>query len=397
MGVKPASTSAQAPPRADRGARIPFNRAARAGDEQENIDAAIEGGHLAADGPFTAKCGEWLSTALGSPVLLVQSCTAALEIAAMLAEIGPGDEVIMPSYTFVSTANAFVGRGATPVFVDIDEQTLNIDAAAVEAAVSSRTRAIVPVHYAGVGCEMPDLLACADAHGLTVIEDAAQGLLASRGERPLGTFGPLGCLSFHETKNVTCGEGGALIVNDPALWERAEILREKGTDRSRFFRKQTDKYTWMDVGSSYALSEISAAFLSAQLGAAAQFTERRLAIWQAYHEGFGDLEAAGLLRRPVVPGACRHNAHMYYLLLPSRQRREVLISHLGERDIGAVFHYVPLHSSPGGERYGRAVGGLPVTDDVSDRLVRLPLWPEMAEAEVERVISAVRDFVAPGS
>jgi len=376
--------------------RIPFNRAARAGTEQQNIDAAIEGGHLAADGPFTARCNDWLASELGSPALLVQSCTAALEMAAMLAEIGPGDEVIMPSYTFVSTANAFVGRGATPVFVDIEESSLNIDVSAAERAVSERTKAIVPVHYAGVGCEMDGLLDCAAAHELVVIEDAAQGLLASRDDRPLGTFGPLGCLSFHETKNVTCGEGGALVVNDLGLLERAEILREKGTDRSRFFRGQTDKYTWTDVGSSYALSEIAAAFLHAQLEAARRFTERRLQIWQGYHGAFGDLEAGGVLRRPVVPAACRHNAHMYYLLLPSQRERDGLIRHLGERQIGAVFHYVPLHSSPGGRRYGRAVGALSVTDDVSARLVRLPLWPEMSDLDVTRVIDAVRDFTGRG-
>jgi dTDP-4-amino-4,6-dideoxygalactose transaminase len=393
MDVKPSSVQSDPVVPSGQGVRIPFNRAARAGPEQRNIDAAIAGGHLAADGPFTGKCREWLSSELGSPVLLVQSCTAALEMAAMLAGIGPGDEVIMPSYTFVSTANAFVSRGATPVFVDVDEQTLNIDVAAAQAALSERTKALVAVHYGGVGCEMQELLQLSDENGLTMIEDAAQGLLASRYGRPLGTFGPLGCLSFHETKNVTCGEGGALIVNDSELLERAEILREKGTDRSRFFRGQTDKYTWMDIGSSYALSEIAAAFLYAQLEAAASFTERRLEIWDAYHRAFGRLEAVGELRRPVIPQTCRHNAHMYYLLLPSRPRREGLIEYLRQRRIGAVFHYVPLHSSPGGLRYGRTAGELTVTDDVSSRLVRLPLWPEMTDADVSRVIEAILDFV----
>jgi dTDP-4-amino-4,6-dideoxygalactose transaminase len=378
----------------DPATRIPFNRAARAGSEHVNIDIAIKGGHLAADGPFTAKCGEWMSSRLGSPALLVHSCTAALEMAAMLAEIGPGDEVIMPSYTFVSTANAFVVKGATPVFVDVSESTLNIDGSTLDGAVSERTKAIVPVHYAGVACEMDEIREFAAAHALTVIEDAAQGLLSSVGERPLGTLGQLGALSFHETKNVTCGEGGALIVNDPSLMERAEIIREKGTDRSRFFRGQTDKYTWMDAGSSYAMSEIAAAFLHAQFEAADRLTARRLEIWGQYHEGFGPLEAERLLRRPVVPEPCVHNAHMYYLLMRSEQERDGLIRYLGDRGIGAVFHYVPLHSSPAGRRFGRVAGSLAVTDDVSARLVRLPLWPEMADDDVARVIAAVRGFAS---
>jgi dTDP-4-amino-4,6-dideoxygalactose transaminase len=335
-----------------------------------------------------------MSSRLGSPTLLVHSCTAALEMAAMLAEIGPGDEVIMPSYTFVSTANAFVVKGATPVFVDVSESTLNIDVSAFDGAMSARTKAIVPVHYAGVACEMDKIGEYAAAHDLTVIEDAAQGLLSSVGEKPLGTLGQLGALSFHETKNVTCGEGGALIVNDPSLMERAEIIREKGTDRSRFFRGQTDKYTWMDAGSSYAMSEIAAAFLYAQFEAADRLTARRLEIWDLYHEGFGQLEAEGLLRRPVVPGSCVHNAHMYYLLMRSEQERDGLIRHLGDRGIGAVFHYVPLHSSPAGRRFGRVAGSLAVTDDVSGRLVRLPLWPEMAGEDVARVIAGVRGFAS---
>jgi dTDP-4-amino-4,6-dideoxygalactose transaminase len=377
--------------------RIPFNRAARAGSEHRYIDSAIKDGHLAADGPFTARCGEWMSSRLGSPALLVHSCTAALEMAAMLAGIGPGDEVIMPSYTFVSTANAFVVKGATPVFVDVSESTLNIDVDTIDRAVSERTKAIVPVHYAGVACEMDRIREHAAAHELTVIEDAAQGLLSSVGEQPLGTLGRLGTLSFHETKNVTCGEGGALIVNDPSLMERAEIIREKGTDRSRFFRGQTDKYTWMDVGSSYAMSEISAAFLYAQLEDADRLTSRRLAIWDRYHEGFRQLEDERLLRRPVVPESCVHNAHMYYLLMNSERERDELIRYLGDRDIGAVFHYVPLHSSPAGQRFGRVAGSLAVTDGVSARLVRLPLWPEMADDDVARVIAAVCGFASSES
>lgn len=394
MGVRGSGSAGGPVVAGDPATRIPFNRAARAGSEHGNIDIAIKGGHLAADGPFTARCGEWMSSRLGSPSLLLHSCTAALEMAAMLAEIGPGDEVIMPSYTFVSTANAFVVKGATPVFVDVSESTLNIDVTALDGAMSARTKAIVPVHYAGVACEMDPIREHAAAHDLTVIEDAAQGLLSSIGEKPLGTLGQLGSLSFHETKNVTCGEGGALIVNDPSLMERAEIIREKGTDRSRFFRGQTDKYTWMDAGSSYAMSEIAAAFLYAQFEAADRLTARRLEIWDRYHEGFGQLEAEHLLRRPVVPESCVHNAHMYYLLMRSEQERDGLIRYLDDRGIGAVFHYVPLHSSPGGRRFGKVAGSLAVTDDVSARLVRLPLWPEMADDDVARVIAAVRGFAS---
>jgi len=373
-------------------AQLPFNRAARAGGEQRNIDAAIEHGHLAADGPFTNECSAWLADRLGSPVLLVHSCTAALEMAAILGGIGPGDEVIMPSYTFVSTANAFVTKGATPVFVDIDESTLNIDVEAAERAITKRTKAIVPVHYAGVGCAMAEICELATSRDVLVIEDAAQGLLASVDGQPLGTSGVLGALSFHETKNVTCGEGGALIVNDQDLMERAEIIREKGTDRSKFFRGQTDKYTWVDVGSSYAMSELGAAFLAAQLNAADHLTRRRLAIWDEYHAAFADLEASNALRRPIVPEACTHNAHMYYLLCNDEAQRDGLIRHLGERGIGAVFHYIPLHSSPAGLRYGRVKGVLPVTEELSKRLVRLPLWPDLNDAEVARVIREVRAF-----
>jgi dTDP-4-amino-4,6-dideoxygalactose transaminase len=377
-------------------AEIPFNRAARAGDEHRNIERAIEGGHLAADGPFTAACGEILESLLGSPVLLVHSCTAALEIAAILAEIGPGDEVIMPSYTFVSTANAFVMRGARPVFVDVRPETLNIDPAAAARAIGPRTKAIAPVHYAGVGCEMAQICELAAEHDLFVIEDAAQGLHATLDGKPLGTFGQLGALSFHETKNVTCGEGGALIVNDEALLERAEILREKGTDRSKFFRGQVDKYTWVDVGSSYALSEVGAAFLKSQLDAAERLTARRLEIWAAYHAAFERLEAAGGLRRPSIPDPCRHNAHMYYVVLESESRRDELIAHLRSQGIHAVFHYVPLHSSPAGLRYGVAPEPLPVTDDLSARLLRLPLWADMSEAEVQRVVEGVSSFADAG-
>jgi dTDP-4-amino-4,6-dideoxygalactose transaminase len=376
--------------------RIPFNRAARSGEEQRNIDSAIERGHLAADGHFTERCNEILADALGSPVLLVHSCTAALEMAAILADLGPGDEVVMPSYTFVSTANAFVVRGATPVFVDVEPETLNIDPEAAAAVIGPRTKAIAPVHYAGVGCKIDSLSDLAKEHDLFVIEDAAQGLHATFDDRPLGTFGQLGALSFHETKNVTCGEGGALIVNDGALLERAEIVREKGTDRSRFFRGQVDKYTWVDVGSSYALSEVSAAFLNAQLDAAERLTAQRLKIWHAYHAAFHDLEQEGKLRRPLVPSSCRHNAHMYYLLLPNESERDELIAHLDRDGIGAVFHYVPLHSSPAGRRYGRTPSRLHVTEELSSRLVRLPMWADMDKAAVAWIAASVRSFAEAG-
>ncbi len=372
--------------------RIPFNRAAVAGKELENIESAIAAGHLAANGPFTARCREWLEEQTGAKAaLLVHSCTAALEIAAMLSEVGPGDEVIMPSYTFVSTANAFALRGAVPVFVDIRPDTFNLDIGRVEEAITERTRCVVPVHYGGVGCEMEALLDLAGERNLHVIEDAAQGLMASYGDRALGSLGSLATISFHETKNVTCGEGGALLVNDHSLLARAEVLREKGTDRSRFERGEVDKYTWRDLGSSYAMSELNAAFLYAQLEVAKSFTERRLAIWGRYHEAFEELERHGDARRPRVPPECAHNGHLYSLLLEDRETRDALISHLRELDIGAVFHYVPLHGSPAGRRLGRASGELPITEQVSARLVRLPLWPDLGEQQAE-VISAVGDF-----
>jgi dTDP-4-amino-4,6-dideoxygalactose transaminase len=321
-----------------------------------------------------------------------------LEMAAILAEVGPGDEVVMPSYTFVSTANAFVLRGAKPVWVDIREDTLNLDERLVESAITERTRAIVPVHYAGVGCDMEAIGEIARRHRLLVIEDAAQGIMAWHGpeERALGAMGHLGALSFHETKNVSCGEGGALLVNDPRWIRRAEILQEKGTNRHEFFRGTVDKYTWVDVGSSFLLSEVSAAFLAAQLEYAASITGRRLRIWDAYFEAFAPLEEAGLLRRPVVPPGCRHNAHMFYVLAKDRAARDALISRLADRGVHAVFHYVPLHSSPAGRQHGRPGGDLPVTDDVSGRVVRLPLWPDLDDESVRLVIEAVYGALAPG-
>ena len=322
-------------------------------------------------------------------VLLTPSCSAALEMIGHLAQVGPGDEVIMPSFTFVTTATAFVLRGAVPVFVDIRPDTLNVDERAVEAAVNERTRAIMAVHYAGVGCDMDALAAIADRHDLLLLEDAAQGVMASYRGKPLGAIGDLGAVSFHETKNVTCGEGGALLINDDRWVERAEILHEKGTNRGLFFRGEVDKYTWVDVGSSYVMSDLNAAFLWAQLEHAEEITRRRLAIWHQYHAAFESLETVGWLQRPTIPSTCRHNAHMYYLLMNDREERDALIDRLDERGVNAVFHYVPLHSAPAGVRFGRAAGPLPVTDAASDRLLRLPLFAGLDEVGTKRVIDAV--------
>jgi dTDP-4-amino-4,6-dideoxygalactose transaminase len=374
---------------------VPFNRPYTTGAELPYMQQAIESSHLSGNGPFTRRCTSELEQALGAErVLLTPSGTGALELAALLAEIEPGDEVIMPSFTFCSTATAFVLRRATTVFVDVREDTLNLDESLVEAAVTSRTRAIVPVHYAGVGCAMDQIVDVAERHGLQIIEDAAHALGSSLGGRPLGTFGSLAALSFHETKNVVCGEGGALIVNDPAVAERAEIVQEKGTNRAAFYRGQVDKYTWVDTGSSFVASELAAAFLWAQLECFDWLTEQRLAIWERYHEGFAGLEEAGALRRPIIPPNAQHNGHIYYLLLPSETRRDALLAELARREVNSVFHYVPLHSSPAGRRFGRVDGELPVTDRVSATLLRLPLWVGMSDAQVEHVIASVHRALA---
>lgn len=374
--------------------RIPFNRPFTVGTELTYIEQAISAGHLSGDGAFTARCSERLQEMHGvARALLTHSCTSALELAALLAEVGPGDEVIMPSYTFVSTANAFALRGATPVFVDIRPDTLNIDEARIEEGISQRTRAIVPVHYAGVGCEMDPIMALAEKHDLLIIEDAAQAVRASYRGRQLGAIGQLGALSFHETKNVLSGEGGALLLRNDTLVARAEILREKGTNRSAFFRGQVDKYTWVDLGSSFLPSEIVAAFLFAQLERADELTARRLAIWHRYHEALADLEAAGVLRRPIVPDHCVHNAHMYYVLLSSETERQRVIGELARLGIGAVFHYVPLHNAPAGRRLGRSASALPNTEDLSARLLRLPIWVGI-EPNLDEVIGALRTSVA---
>lgn len=369
---------------------IPFNKPYMTGRELEYITQAHASGHLSGDGPFTRRCNAWLEQRTGAnKALLTHSCTAALEMAALLLDLAPGDEVILPSFTFVSTANAFVLRGAVPVFVDIRADTLNIDETLIEAAITPRTKAICVVHYAGVGCEMDAIMAIAARHHLPVIEDAAQGILSTYRNRPLGSIGQLAALSFHETKNVISGEGGALLINDERVVERAEILREKGTNRSKFFRGQVDKYTWVDVGSSYLPSEILAAFLAAQLEHADEITQRRLAIWNTYHAAFADLETQGRVRRPIVPADCMHNAHMYYLLLPDLAARSAFIDHLKQAEIGAVFHYIPLHSSPAGRRYGRTATSMTVTDSVSERLVRLPLWAGLEDQQAH-VIDAAR-------
>jgi len=364
------------------------------GKEFDYIRSAHENAHLAGDGPFTQKCHQWFeSNAQIRRTLLTHSCTAALEMSALLINIQAGDEIIMPSYTFVSTANAFVLRGAIPVFVDIREDTLNIDEKLIEAAITPKTKAIVPVHYAGVACEMDSILAIANKYQLTVIEDAAQGMMASYKGKALGSIGDLGTYSFHETKNVISGEGGALLVNQQDFVERAEIIREKGTDRSRFFRGQVDKYTWQEIGSSFLPGELIAAFLWAQLEEATEITQKRLTLWDNYHALLKNSEAAEVLRRPTIPTHCEHNAHMYYVLLPKGINRDHVLSKLTENGINAVFHYIPLHSSPAGQKFGRASGDLALTDSLASRLIRLPLWiglkPEMQNHIVQHLKSAI--------
>jgi len=368
---------------------IPFNKPYMTGKELWYISQAHASGHLAGDGQFTKKCNAWLEQRIGSQkALLTHSCTGALEMAAILADIQPGDEVIMPSYTFVSTANAFVLRGGVPVFVDIRPDTLNIDETKIEAAITPRTRAIAPVHYAGVACEMDTIMDIARRHQLLVIEDAAQGIMSSYKGRPLGSIGHMAALSFYETKNIISGEGGALLINDARFVERAEMVREKGTNRSQFFRGQVDKYTWVDVGSSYLPGEVIAAFLWAQMEEADAINQRRLGLWASYHQAFASLEQAGRLQRPTLPPDCVHNAHMYYLLLPSLAQRTAFIARLKSKGIAPVFHYIPLHSSPRGQVVGRAAGSMANTDSIADRLVRLPMWLGL-EAEQARVIDEV--------
>lgn len=370
-------------------AHIPFNQPYCTGREITNIQEVIALGHLSGDGQFTKRCHAWLDNYFRCKSLLVHSCTAALEMAALLAEIGPGDEVIMPSYTFVSTANAFVLRGGVPVFVDVRPDTLNIDERLIEAALTPKTKAIVPVHYAGIPCAMDTICDIAQKARAVVIEDAAQGALSKYKGQPAGSFGEFAALSFHETKNIISGEGGALLINDENHVDRALVIREKGTNRSAFFRGQVDKYTWVDVGSSYLPTDMIAAFLLPQLESSHDIMTMRGSVWNRYHEAFRDIEEAGLCRRPYVPADCEQNFHMYYLLFEGLEIRTKVLAQLKERGINAVFHYIPLHSAPGGKRFARAVGSMAVTDRVSDSIVRLPIWPGMSNAAVDRVITTV--------
>ncbi len=369
---------------------IPFNKPYMTGQEIENIRMAHERGHLSGDGQFTRRCHAWLETRTGcKSALLTHSCTAALEMAALLMDIQPGDEIIMPSFTFVSTANAFALRGGIPVFVDIREDTLNIDETKIEAAITPLTRAIVPVHYAGVGCEMDAIMDIACRHNLLVAEDAAQGILSTYKGRPLGSIGELGTLSFHETKNVISGEGGALLINKQELVLPAEIIREKGTNRSQFQRGSIDKYTWQALGSSYLTGEITAAFLAAQLERAEWITQNRLDSWLLYQQTLESLEAAGHLRRPSIPEHCVHNAHMYYIVLADHTSRDALLARLNNAGINAVFHYVPLHTSPAGQQFARLGSEMNITEAMASRLIRLPLWVGMTAEEIGRVCTAL--------
>ncbi len=370
---------------------IPFNRPTIVGKELYYISKAIHEGHSAGDGNFTKKCHDFLERALGVPnVLLTTSCTDALEMSALLLEIGPGDEVIVPSFTFVSTANAFVLRGAKPVFADIRPDTLNMDETQLGHLISPNTKAIVPVHYAGVGCEMDKICGIASRHNIAVVEDNAHGLFGKYKGKYLGTFGAFATQSFHETKNFICGEGGALVINDRKYIERAEIIREKGTNRGRFFRGEVDKYTWVDVGSSHLPSDLLAAFLYAQLEAREEIQAKRRKIWEYYYENLNEWAEIHDIRLPVVPSYCEQPYHMFYLLLPSLDARQALIEHLKASNIYSVFHYLPLHLSDMGRRFGGRPGDCPVTESVSDRLLRLPFYNNMTESDQERVVSAIK-------
>ncbi len=372
---------------------IPFNRAALAGNELQYVGEAITSGHLAGDGQFTKQCSGLLEQMFGSPkVLLTTSCTHALEMAALLLNLHPGDEVIVPSFTFVSTVNAFVLRGARPVFADIHPDTLNIDETTIEGLITPRTRAIVPVHYAGVACEMDAIMRISGSHNIPIVEDNAHGLFARYKGKNLGTFGILATQSFHETKNIVCGEGGALVLNDELLVDRAEVIREKGTNRSRFFRGQVDKYTWVDAGSSYLPSEILAAFLFAQLERRDVIQQKRRNVWEYYYAHLSPwLEEHGVAL-PTVPEYCEQPYHLFYLLLPSLDRRQALIAHFKSYGIQTAFHYLPLHLSEMGRKLGGKPGACPVTESVSDRLLRLPFFNDITEAEQERVVSAMKEF-----
>ncbi|MEA1062655.1 dTDP-4-amino-4,6-dideoxygalactose transaminase [Erwinia sp. HR93] len=375
---------------------IPFNAPPVVGTEKDYLQSAIESGKLCGDGAFTRRCQQWMEQRFNvRKVLLTPSCTASLEMAALLIDIQPGDEVIVPSYTFVSTANAFALRGARLVFVDIRPDTMNIDERKIEAAITEKTRAIVPVHYAGVACEMDTIMRIANAHKLWVIEDAAQGVMSTYKGRALGTIGHIGCFSFHETKNYTAGgEGGATLVNDAELVARAEIIREKGTNRSQFFRGQVDKYTWRDLGSSFLMSDLQAAYLWAQLEAADTINRQRLTLWQTYYDALLPLMQKGRIELPTLPAECNHNAHMFYIKLRDEADRERLIAWLKEAEILAVFHYIPLHSSPAGQQYGYFHGKDDYTTRESERLLRLPLFYNLAPVNQRTVINSLVSYLA---
>lgn len=372
---------------------IPFNKPPVLGPELAYIEQAMKRHKLSGDGPFNQKCTEWLERRTGSPkALLTSSCTHALEMAALLLTIAPGDEVILPSFTFPSTAAAFALRGARLVFVDIRPDTLNIDERLIESAVTERTRAIVPVHYAGISCEMDTIMDIAGRYKLAVVEDAAQAVASTYKDRALGSIGHIGCLSFHESKNLSMGEGGAILLRDPGMAERAEILREKGTDRSRVFSGQSDRYTWLELGSSYLPSELNAAFLFAQLEQAEHITQNRLRSWNQYYQGLIHLQKNGRLELPTVPDGCTHNAHMFYIKLPNENERARLIAYLDQREIMSVFHYIPLHNSKAGRKYGRFHGADRYTTRESNRVLRLPLYYGLTEDDCAYVLQAIEDF-----
>jgi len=372
---------------------VDFNRPVVMGNEFEYMKQAVENGHISGDGPFTKKCHAFFEKELGVPkALLTTSCTHALEMSAILLDIRPGNEVIIPDFTFVSTVNAFVLRGAKPVFLDVRPDTLNLDESKLEAAINQRTKAIVPVHYAGVGCEMDPIIDIATRYNIAVVEDNAHGLFGKYKGKYLGTFGSMASQSFHETKNFTSGEGGALLINDPVLVERAEIIREKGTNRSRFFRGQVDKYTWVDIGSSYLPSDILAAFLFAQLEQREKIQLHRKRVWEMYHAGLKDWADAHDVQLPCVPDHCEQSYHMFYMLLPALELRQNFIAYLRERGVYSVFHYLPLHLSEMGQSFGGKIGDCPVTERVSDQLIRLPFYNSLTSAEQEQVIDLIQEF-----
>lgn len=373
--------------------KIPFNLPPKSTNEEKYLSQVIANKKFSGEGLFNKKCAEWFNKNLPTLMTVITpSCTSALEMAMVLTDIGPGDEVILPSFTFTSTANVIALYGATPVFVDVDPRTMNIDPVMIEKAITPHTKVIMPVHYAGVGCEMDKIMALANKHDIWVVEDAAQGIFASYKGKALGTWGHMAAFSFHETKNIVCGEGGALTINDPRLVARAEIVRDKGTNRQQFLNGQVDKYTWQDKGSSYLLSELAAAFLYSQLEEGVAITEKRRAIWNKYYAGLADLEKEGRLQRMFVPADCTPNGHIFYIFLNSAEVRAELWKYLKAEGIQSTTHYVPLHSAPAGVKYGRVAGSMKVTDDLSDRLLRLPMFADLGDQDVALVLEKVHSF-----